>query len=106
MCVVQTPSGVLHLKSDCSLLDEDTVLATARLAASGVFEGFHVVTVPSGEEGAANAVRINDRVLISDAFPRTADLLTRSGYRIDPLPTREIAKIDAGLSCMSLRWHT
>lgn len=101
---VATPSGVLHLKSECSLLDEETVLSTARLAA--LFEGFRVVTVPRGEEGAANAVRVNDHVLISDAYPRTAELLAQSDYEIVPLPTREIAKIDAGLSCLSLRWQS
>ncbi len=36
---VQTPPGVLHFKSDCSLLDDETVLATPALAASGVFDG-------------------------------------------------------------------
>ncbi|MEX0644416.1 MAG: hypothetical protein WD076_03855 [Parvularculaceae bacterium] len=102
---VTTPAGVLHLKSDCSLLDDETILLTARLAASGVFEGFQQIVVPDGDEGAANAVRVNDRVLIDDAYPRTAELLVNSGYRIIPLPTCEISKIDAGLSCMSLRWR-
>jgi len=102
---VATPEGVLHFKSDCSLLDEETILATARLAASGVFEGFRVVLTPEGEEGAANAVRVNDRVLMSDAFPRTAEMLNTLGYAVVPLATREIAKVDAGLSCLSLRWR-
>jgi dimethylargininase len=102
---VATPAGVLHFKSDCSLLDEETILATGRLAASGVFEGFRVVMSPPGEEGAANAVRVCDRVLMSDGFPRTAEMLDKLGYKPTPLATREIAKIDAGLSCMSLRWR-
>jgi dimethylargininase len=102
---VDTPPGVLHFKSDCSLLDETTILATPDLAGSGVFEGFQLILTPAGEEAAANAVRVNDRVLMSDAYPRTAELLAKAGYRVVPLPTREIAKIDAGLSCMSLRWY-
>lgn len=102
---VTTPPGVLHFKSDCSLLDETTILVTPGLAASGVFEGFRVIVTPHAEEAAANAVRVNDRVLLSDAYPRTADLLAKSGYKLAPLPTQEVAKIDAGLSCMSLRWH-
>ena len=101
---VATPAGVLHFKSDCSLLDEETILATSRLAASGVFDGFRVLMTAEGEEGAANAVRVNDRVLISDFYPRTAQALDTLGYRLAPLAAREIAKIDAGLSCMSLRW--
>lgn len=102
---VATPPGVLHFKSDCSLLDEETVLSTPALAASGVFAGFKILLTPPGEEGAANAVRIGDRVLMSDAFPATAALLAAHNYRPEPLATGEIAKIDAGLSCMSLRWR-
>jgi dimethylargininase len=102
--VVATPRDVLHLKSDCSLLDDETILVTRRLAAAGVFDGFRLALVPDGEEAAANALRVNDRVLISDGYPRTADLLAKS-YDVVALPTREVAKIDAGLSCMSLRWR-
>jgi dimethylargininase len=102
---VDTPPGVLHFKSDCSLLDENTILSTSRLAQSGVFDAQRVIETPEGEEGAANALRVNDRVLVSDAYPRTAELLERAGYRVFPLATGEIAKIDAGLSCLSLRWR-
>jgi dimethylargininase len=102
---VATPAGVLHFKSDCSMLDEETVLATSALAASGVFDGFRRVLTPAGEAGAANAIRVGASVLISDAYPATAELLASLGYAVTPLATREIAKIDAGLSCMSLRWR-
>jgi dimethylargininase len=102
--VVRTPPGVLHFKSDCAPLDDGTVLSTARLAASGVFAGYDVVTVPEGEEPAANALRVNDLLLVSARWPRTADLLASRGYAVTPLSTTEIARIDAGLSCMSLRW--
>lgn len=101
--IVKTPEGVLHFKSDCALLDEETVLATTRLAASGVFYEFDVVTTPAGEEAAANALRINDVVFLSDGFPGTADLLDQRNHKVVLLPTAEIQKIDAGLSCMSLR---
>ena len=100
-----TPPGVLHFKSDCSLLDDDTILSTRRLAQSGVFDGFRVLHTPDGEEAAANALRVNDRVFVGDAFPKTAALLEADGYKIAALATSEIGKIDAGLSCMSLRWR-
>lgn len=102
---VQTPPGVLHLKSACSLLDDETILATSALAASGMFRGLRVLTVPEGEEGAANALRLNDTVLAGAAWPRTLDLLDRHGFEVTALHTTEIGKLDAGLSCMSLRWH-
>lgn len=102
--IVQTPPTVLHFKSDCSLLDENTILSTERLAASGVFDGLNVILTPHGEEGAANALRINDNVFLGAAFPQTRQRLEAAGYRVITLATSEIAKIDAGLSCMSLRW--
>jgi len=103
--VVNTPPGVLHLKSDCSLLDDETILCTSRLAAAEPFPGFRLILTPDGEEGAANALRIGDSVLLSAGYPRTAELLAKAGYDVKPLATAEIAKIDAGLSCMSLRWR-
>lgn len=104
--VVRTPEDVLHFKSDCSLMDDTTVLSTQRLAASGVFSNCETLIVPEGEEGAANALRINDRVFVGTGYPGTIALLEKAGYSLVPLKTSEIAKIDAGLSCMSLRWHS
>jgi dimethylargininase len=103
--IVETPADVLHFKSDCSLLDNATILTTKRLSASGVFTKFRQIIVPDGEEAAANALRVNDRVFIGIDYPGTIDLLTGEGYRVICLPISEIARIDAGLSCMSLRWH-
>lgn len=103
--IVETPAEVLHFKTDCSLLDDETVLTTARLARSGVFRGMNEIVVPQGEEAAANALRVNDIVLVGATFPKTVELLDKRGYKVAPTPTTEIGKIDAGLSCMSLRWR-
>lgn len=103
--VVRTPPGVLHFKSDCSLLDDSTVLAAARLAASGLFAGLRVLLVPDGEEAAANALRVNGAVFVGEGFPRTAAMLRDAGYRVVPLPVAQVGLLDAGLSCMSLRWR-
>lgn len=103
--IVETPAGTLHLKTASALLDEETIVATAALAASAVFRGFRVLTIPEGEEAAANLLRLNDRVLVGADYPRTIDLLGARGLEVAPLPVAEIRKIDAGLSCMSLRWN-
>ncbi|MEO0637024.1 MAG: dimethylarginine dimethylaminohydrolase [Pseudomonadota bacterium] len=102
---VHTPKGVLHFKSDCGLLDDETIFSTQALAASGCFETYRVLDAPVGEERAANLIRVNDHVLISDGYPRTADLLTGAGYTVITLPNSEAAKVDGGLSCMSLRFN-
>jgi len=101
---VTTPPGVLHFKTDCSLIEENCILTTARLEASGVFEDFETLILPEGEEAAANALRLNDVVLVGAQFPRTIELLDQAGYSVVPLSTSQIGRIDAGLSCMSLRW--
>jgi dimethylargininase len=102
--VVAVPRGTLHLKSDCSLVDEETILATEELAKSGLLEGYRVLTVPGGERHATNALRVNEVVFLRAGCPRTRELLEKRGLNVMPLPVSEIAKIDAGLSCMSLRW--
>ncbi len=102
--VVQVPHGTLHLKTDCSLIDEETILATEALARSGLFEGFRVLVAPGDERHATNALRINDVVFIRAGCPRTFEMLMKHGSKVIPLAVSEIAKIDAGLSCMSLRW--
>ena len=100
--IVETPAGTLHFKTASALIDEETVIATPALAP--YFTGYEVLATQDSEEAAANLIRVNDRLLVSAAFPRTIDLLTARGVDVVPLETREIAKIDAGLSCMSLRW--
>jgi dimethylargininase len=102
--IVQTPEGILHFKTASSLLSEDTILATKRMADSGVFAGFKIVVVPDGEDAAANALRVNDVVFAGAHYPRTIDRIANEGLRVRALPVSEIAKLDAGLSCMSLRW--
>ena len=72
-----TPSGVLHFKTDCSLLDGETILSIKRLETSGCFEGYRVLNTADGEEAAANAIRFNQLVLMPAGFPRTADMLDR-----------------------------
>jgi dimethylargininase len=102
--IVETPPATLHLKSDSALLDEETILATPALAASGAFPGFRLLATPEGEEKGSNLVRIGRSILVGADFPRTAELIDSLGLTPVPLAAAEIARIDAGLSCMSLRW--
>ena len=103
--IVEAPPGVLHLKTASSLVDEETVLATAALAASGIFAGYRVLEVPAGEEGGANVLRVRESLLVGEGYPAIAELLSGRSAEVVTLANREIAKIDAGLTCMSLRWR-
>lgn len=101
---VVVPEGVLHFKTDCSLVDAETILATPRLAASGCFDGYRVIHTAEGEEAAANAIRFNDLVLMAAGFAGTADRLARAGYDLREIGNSECAKLDGGMSCLSLRF--
>lgn len=102
--ITRTPKEVLHFKTACSLLDEETLFVTEPMSTSEAFRGMKKVLTPPGEEAAANALRVNDTVLVGAQFPQSCALLRRMGYRVAPVPTEHIARVDAGLSCMSLRW--
>jgi len=102
--IVEVPPGVLHLKTACALVDEETLIATPALAASGIFAGLEVIETPAGEEKAANLLRLNETLLVGADYPRTAALLAGRAPKLVPLAIAENRKIDAGLSCLSLRW--
>jgi dimethylargininase len=102
--IVSVPRGTLHLKTDCALVDDETILATESLAGSGLFGRYRVLKAPADERQACNALRVNDVVFVRAGCPRTFELLAKLGLNVVALPVSEIAKIDAGLSCMSLRW--
>jgi dimethylargininase len=101
---VFTPPGVLHFKTDCSLLDAETVLSTKRLTASGCFEGYRVIEVSEGEEASANSIRFNDVVIAPAGFPRTRAKLEAAGFDVVEIGNSECAKLDGGMSCLSLRF--
>ena len=101
---VFTPPGVLHFKTDCSLLDGDTILSTERLAASGCFDGYRVIHTAAGEDAAANSIRFNDVVLVPAGFVRTRAAIIAAGFTVVDIGNSECAKLDGGMSCLSLRF--
>jgi dimethylargininase len=102
--IVDTPAEILHFKTDCSLLDEETILSTKRLAATGCFDNYRVIHTAEGEEACANAIRFNELVIMPTGFPKTQLLLEASGYKVHPVGNTEAAKLDGGMSCLSLRF--
>jgi dimethylargininase len=74
------------------------------MASNPQFTRFELVRVSEEESYAANCVRVNDRVLVAEGFPKlTADLGAR-GFQPLLLNMSEFQKMDGGLSCLSLRF--
>ena len=102
--ICKTPDDILHFKSECSIIDGDTILVSNKMAQLDYLQShYHLIELPIGEEGAANALRINNKLLLPDGFTKAEEMLSKK-YNIIKVKVDEIAKVDAGLSCMSLRW--
>jgi dimethylargininase len=102
--ICKTPDDILHFKSECSIIDDDTILVSNKMAQLDYLQShYHLIELPFGEEGAANALRLNDKLLLPDGFTKAEEMLSKK-YNIIKVKVDEIAKVDAGLSCMSLRY--
>ena len=102
--ICKTPNDILHFKSECSVIDNDTILVSYKMAKLDYLKSnYNLIELPIGEEGASNSLRINDKLLLPDGFVKAEEILSKK-YNIIKVKVDEIAKVDAGLSCMSLRW--
>ena len=102
--ICKTPNDILHFKSECSVLNNDTILVSNKMAKLDYLKtNYNLIELPIGEEGASNSLRINDKLLLPDGFIQAEEILSKN-YNIIKVKVDEIAKVDAGLSCMSLRW--
>ena len=45
---------------------------------------------------------IGERIIVSDAFPDTIELLERQGWEVIPVGVSEFAKVEGGVTCLSL----
>ena len=58
--------------------------------------------VDTGEPWGANTLRLDGRLLVSAAYPRTNAMLAARGCDLCVLDVSELQKAEAALTCMSL----
>jgi dimethylargininase len=92
----------LHLKSGCTAVGDETILANPDWIDASVFRDYEIVAVHADEPWAANALRVGAQVCVGAPFPRTAEMLARGGYDVRAVDVSEFAKAEGGLTCMSL----
>ena len=100
---VEVP-GILHLKSGVSYLEQNNLLAVRALADHPAFSGYDIIPVRDHEAYAANALWVNDTVLVAEGYPETLENIRAAGYETIELAMSEFRKVDGGLSCLSLRF--
>ena len=94
--------GCLHLKSAVTALGESRLLVNPEWIDTAAFERFTLVSVDPDEPAAANALRLADRIVFAQAFPRTVDRLAALGLRVDLVDASELAKAEGAVTCCSL----
>lgn len=95
---------VLHLKTGVSALDDKHLLVTGEFINHPEFSSFKQLIIEEDEAYAANCIRVNNKVLIPDGYPKTERLLQDHGFDTLRVDTSEFRKLDGGLSCLSLRF--
>jgi dimethylargininase len=94
--------GCLHLKSACSYIGSDTMLVNRSWIDTERLRGFELLDVPDEEPAAANALLVEDVVIIPASFPKTRALLEGRGFRVRTIDLSELQKAEAGVTCSSL----
>ncbi|MGA7966870.1 MAG: amidinotransferase [Gammaproteobacteria bacterium] len=100
---VRVPSG-LHLKSSVNYLEHGRLLLTDAFADEPAFAHFEHIVVDADEAYAANTLWINDTLLIPAGYPKLKTRLESLSNPVIALEMSEAAKMDGGLSCLSLRF--
>jgi dimethylargininase len=94
--------GCLHLKSGATTVGDGRLLVNPEWVRAADFDGFAIVTVDRAEPFAANALRLGETLIYSDAFPLTRRRLERCGLEIVTVDVSETAKAEGGVTCCSL----
>ena len=98
-------TGCLHLKSALTQVAPGLLLANPALANMDRVGGVELMEVDPEEPQAANALMIADSVIYPEEFPRTADRLAGRDLDLRTVPTTELQKAEAGVTCRSVHWR-
>lgn len=94
--------GCLHLKSAATCIAPGTLLLNPDWVDVSAFEDFDCLEIDPAEPFAANVVRVGERLLHTDAFPRTHTRLKERGFAVRSVDVSELAKAEGALTCCSL----
>jgi dimethylargininase len=95
---------VLHLKTGVNYIENGNMLVSGEFISKPEFAKYNKIVIPEEEAYAANCIWVNGTVIVPAGYPKTAELISRAGYRVITTDTSEYRKLDGGLSCLSLRF--
>ncbi len=97
-------TAALHLKTGVNYVGEATLLLFEAYRDLPDFAAYRKIVVPPEEAPAANTLRVNGTLLIPAGHPRTAESLAALCLPLVELDMSEVAMMDGGLTCLSLRF--
>jgi dimethylargininase len=92
----------LHLKSACCYLGDNSILINQTWVDTEPLRRFRLIDVAPDEPAGANALRIADTVLLPSAYPNTAAVLRKAGFKVRTLDLSELLKAESGVTCSSM----
>ena len=93
----------LHLKSSINYVGKNTLLLTAPFQNLVLFDSYTRIILDEKEVYAANTLWINNTLIMPKGFPIARKKLSALNLPIIELDVSEVAKMDGGLTCLSLR---
>ncbi|MGI8827228.1 MAG: dimethylarginine dimethylaminohydrolase family protein [Chloroflexota bacterium] len=95
-------AGCLHLKSACTYIGRDTILANTEWVDAGQFPHLQILAVAADEEMAGNVLLVGDTLLMPANFPLTLERLEEHDFNVLPVSVSELQKAEAGVTCCSV----
>lgn len=92
----------LHLKSAVTALDDATVLLQPAWIDRAAFAHYRIIEVDSGEDHAANVLRVGNAVVSPACFPRTHARIRAAGIEVVVVDVSELQKAEGAVTCCSL----
>lgn len=103
--IFDIPSTTLHLSTICSSPAPGIIVTAEGHLRPEQFNGItaEIIWVPNEESYAANTIGFeNGCVIISDGYPKTADLLVKHGFSVTTIDMEHIRCADGSLTCLRL----
>lgn len=94
--------GALHLKSACSWLGGNAVLANADWIDSTALSGIEIVGTDTSEPWGASVLAVGETIVMPAGFPQTLDRLRRRGLSVQMIDLTELRKAEGGPTCLSI----
>lgn len=94
--------GALHLKSACTYIGDETLLANPEWVDVEPFGAMHILPVNAAEAWGASVLFADGHVVMPSGFPRTRRAIAERGREVHELDLSELRKAEGGPTCLSI----